>query len=295
MLFRRLLSMLLAVSMAAATLFPYGDAYTPGTFPIIGIDEKADDAVRVMSFNIRCYGVGDEGVARRRLIALEEILRVAPDSLGVQEATGAWMFWLRMLPQYGIVGKCRDGGISGEHCPVLYNREKYRLIDADTFWLSETPDEVSYGWDAACRRVCTWVLLENRESGVRYAHVNTHFDNVGKTAVKKSAEQISAFIAERFPDVPVVFTADLNAEPDSVAYEIMTRTLSDTRLTAPDCQSFGTYHDAAPQDYSDCIIDYVLCSQNVTPLVFRTVTEGVNGRFVSDHFPIYADVTFAAQ
>ena len=294
-MFRRLLGILLSISMAIATLFPYGDLYTPDTFPIIGIDEQAEGTVRVMSYNIRCYGVGDEGVARRRLIALEEILRVAPDSLGVQEATGAWMFWLRMLPQYGIVGKCRDGGVSGEHCPVLYNRTKYRLIDHDTFWLSETPDQVSYGWDAACRRVCTWALLENRESGMRYVHVNTHFDHVGKEAVRRSAELISAFLAERFSDVPVVFTADLNAGPGSTAYKILTETLSDTRLTAPDCQSYGTCHDAAPQEHPDWIIDYVLCSKDVEPLVYRTVTEGVNGRFVSDHFPIYADVCLTAE
>ena len=113
--------------------------------------------------------------------------------------------------------------------------------------------------------------------------------------MQKEAELVSSFIAEKFSDVPVVFTADMNAEPDSVPYAIMTRTLTDTRLAAPDCESFGTCHDAQPQDNADCIIDYVLCSADVTPLVYRTVTEGVNGRFVSDHFPVYADVTLKAE
>lgn len=294
-MFRRLLSFFIAVSAAIGAILPYGDAIKPGDVPIISVTEQAENTVRVMSYNIRYGDVGDVPAFLRRSIVLEEILRVAPDSLGAQEVTPDWMFWLRRLPQYGIVGEGRDGKNKGEHNPILYNREKYELIDYNTFWLSETPDVMSYGWDAACRRVCTWALLENRETGGRYAHVNTHFDHMGVVAVQKGAEMISAFIAEKFGEIPVVFTADMNAEPDSVPYAVMTRTLTDTRVAAPDCRSFGTYHDTQPQMYADCIIDYVLCSADVTPLVYRTVTEGVNGRYVSDHFPVYADVQFSAS
>lgn len=299
MLFRKIIGLLLAVSAAFGTLVPYGDAYKEGTFPIIGVGEKAEDAVRVMSFNIRSADVNDVPASRRRLPALEEILRIAPDSLGVQEATPEWMFWLRQMPQYGIVGECRDGKRQGEACPVLYDRKKYKLIDHDTFWLSETPDEVSYGWDAACRRTCTWALLENRQDGTHYVHVNTHFDHVGTTAVRESAKMISAFIAERFADVPVVFTADLNARPGSEGYNIMTETLFDARLTAPDCtdecRALGTFHDGKPEGRKLSQIDYILCGEGVTALSYRTVTDGVNGRFVSDHFPIYADLHFGAE
>ena len=299
MLFRRIIGLFLAISAAFGTLFPYGDAYEEGTFPIIGIDEKAEDAVRVMSFNIRCADVNGVPASRRRLIALEEILRVAPDSLGVQEATPAWMFWLRMLPQYGIVGECRDGKGKGEACPVLYDRTKYKLIDHDTFWLSETPDEVSYGWDADCRRTCTWALLENKADGTRYVHVNTHFDNEGQQAVRESAKMITAFIAEKFSGVPVVFTADMNARPGSAGYNIMTETLTDARLTAPDCtdecRTLFTFHNGKPEGRTTPILDYVLYGEGVTALSYRTVTEGVNGRLVSDHFPIYADVRIDAQ
>lgn len=298
MLFRKIIGLSLAISAAFGTLFPYADAYKPGDFPIIGVDEKAEDAVRIMSFNVRCKDVNGVPASSRRMLALEQILRAEPDSLGVQEATPAWMFWLRQMPQYGIVGECRDGKGRGEACPVLYNREKYKLIDHDTFWLSETPDEVSYGWDAACRRTCTWVLLENKQDGTRYAHVNTHFDNVGRTAVRESAKMISAFIAEKFDGVPVVFTADLNARPGSDGYNIMTEMLADARLTAPDCteecRDLGTFHDGAPQERKRLSqLDHILCGAGVTALSYRTVTEGVNGRFVSDHFPIYADVSFA--
>lgn len=299
MLFRKIIGLFLAISAAFGTLFPYADTYLPDVFPIIGVDEKAQDAVRVMSFNIRCRDVNGVPASQRRLLVLEEILRVAPDSLGVQEATPAWMSWLRTLPQYGVVGECRDGKNKGEACPVLYDRTKYKLIDHDTFWLSETPDKVSIGWDADCKRTCTWVILENRQDGTRYAHVNTHLDNVGQTAVRESAKMITAFIAEKFDGMPVVFTADLNARPGSEGYNIMTETLTDARLTAPDCteecRDLGTFHDGKPQERKRLSqLDHVLCGDGVTALSYRTVTEGVNGRFVSDHFPIYADVRIGA-
>lgn len=293
---RRILSLLLTLSALLAAVFPYTDTFTPDTFPIIGIDEKADGAVRIMSYNIRGADVNGTNASRRRLIALEEILRVSPDSLGVQEAKPMWMFWLRLLPGYGIVGKGRDGFGRGEHCPVLYNRRKYKLVDSDTFWLSETPDEVSFGWDADCRRVCTWAVLENRQDGTRYVHVNTHFDHVGEVAVEQSAKMIVSLIAERFSDLPIVFTADLNAKPNSASYRIMTQALTDTRLASPDSKSLPyTYHDGKPEKETDWLIDYILCSADVTPLTYRTVTEGVNGRVVSDHFPIYADVQLPAK
>ena len=40
----------------------------------------------------------------------------------------------------------------------------------------------------------------------------------------------------------------------------------------------------------DYIIDYVLYAGAWEPVHYRTVTVGIDGRFVSDHFPIYADM-----
>ncbi len=38
------------------------------------------------------------------------------------------------------------------------------------------------------------------------------------------------------------------------------------------------------------VIDYVLVNDRVKPLVYRVVTEGIDGKLVSDHYPVYADV-----
>ena len=114
---RQTISFFLALFTAITSFFgiTYRDTYEPGAFPIYGIDEKAEGAMRVMSFNIRCKDVAGTPASRRRLIALEMILRVQPDSLGVQEATPEWMFWLRRLPGYDVVGTGRDGHGRGEY------------------------------------------------------------------------------------------------------------------------------------------------------------------------------------
>lgn len=291
-LFQRILSFLVAASACLTGLFgvTQTDTYEPDTFPMIAVGEKAEGAIRVCSFNIRNTDVNGTGMEHRILIALQQIEEIAPDSMGVQEATTLWMSALRSLAGYGVVGKCRDGFPIGEFNPIVYNRIKYKLEDAGTFWLSETPQKPSVGWDAAYRRICTWAVLKNRKTGERYAHINSHFDNRGRTAQAEEAKMIVAFAREHFSELPVVFTADLNSQPGSQAYRILTEYLTDTRIASPDSLGFGTFHNTQPQKHTQDIIDYVMTAGGAVPLCYRTVTTGVSGRFVSDHFPVYADV-----
>ena len=271
---------------------PPADTFTPGTFPIIEVGQRPDGAVRVASFNVRCSDVNGVPMKERRTIVLKQIADIEPDSIGMQEVTSAWLRKLEKIPGYAVVGEGRDGEDYGESNVILYNKLRYKCLDSGTFWLSETPDEPSFGWDAACRRVCTYVLLQNRLTGETYAHVNSHFDHKGKEAVVNEAQMVHDFICDKFSGVSVVFTADLNSKPDSEPYRIMTESLSDTRLCADDVQTYGTFHAAKPETHAQHYIDYVLCDPQTKALCYRTVTAGECGRFVSDHFPIYADLQF---
>lgn len=285
-----------AVALVSASLgITYADSFEEGSFPRIEVGEQAEDSVRVMSFNLRCTDVNGVPAIRRYRLGAAQIIEAHPDSVGVQEATPMWMLYLRLhLPEYSGVGLGRDGGHKGEHCAIFYNKTKYDAIDHGMFWLSETPDEPSFGLDAACRRVCTWVILKDKATGKEYAHVNSHFDNAGQNARVMEAEMISSFIRERFAGIPVVFTADLNSRASEKAYKIMTEELEDTALIAESAETFGTFHDGRPQEYAKTI-DYVMCSPGATVADHRTVTAGINGRLVSDHFPIYSDIIFESE
>lgn len=262
-------------------------------FPVQDFEEKADDCLRIMSFNVRCANVGTASAASRHGIVAETIEKGHPDSVGVQEATPEWMNALkkRLGDEYAYVGVGRDDGDNdGEYSAVFYLKDKYEPQDSGTFWLSETPEVPSKGWDAACTRICSYALLEDKQTGTRFAHANSHFDHVGEVAQQKEAEQVSAFVRDKFADVPCVFTADMNVLPTSEPYRIMTASLRDAAVTCADSVKRGTFHNAHPDKITDSTIDYVLYAGAWEPVHFRTVTVGIDDRFVSDHFPVYADM-----
>lgn len=263
--------------------------------PVIqGFTQKEKNAMRIMSFNIRCANVGNDTWEDRIDIVTQSIIDGNPDSVGVQEATPEWMETLNKTlgEKYSYVGVGRDDGDNeGEYSAIFYLKDKYNVVDSGTFWLSETPDEVSFGWDAACRRVCTWVVLEDKATGQKYAHLNSHFDHVGIEARKNSVELIINK-AKEFQDIPVVFTADMNVRQDGDNYNqfVESGVLKDTKFIAPDTMDYCTYHDTKPTQHDGDIIDYVMINDKFDATVYKVVTEGIDGRYVSDHYPIYADL-----
>lgn len=54
------------------------------------------------------------------------------------------------LDGYKYVGVGRDDGkTKGEFSAIFYNTLKFDVLKEKTFWLSETTDIISVGWDAA--------------------------------------------------------------------------------------------------------------------------------------------------
>lgn len=297
-----LLKRFLVILMAATTFFSgygaekYGDYCGDFDFPGISADNQETGTIRIMSFNIRCGDVNDVHVPDRIGIAVRQIKEIMPDSLGIQEATPEWMKALDVkLPLYAWVGLDREKGVSpkenGESCPIFYLKARYTLEDSGNFWISDTPDVPSLGPGAGCKRICTWAKLKDRETGKVYVHVNTHYDHISEEARVQGADIVTRFIDENFKGIPVVFTADMNTTEKGEAYSVMTRKLKDARFTAADSVTYGTFHAGKdPALNADYYIDFVLYSDDFDADVYRTVTKGIDDRFVSDHFPIYADL-----
>ncbi len=258
------------------------------------IRQEATD-LRIMSFNIRCLNVGNDSWKDRIGIVSETFLKSEADSIGIQEGTPEWMATLKdtVSEKYAFVGQGRDGLDKGEYSAIFYLKDKYDVVDSGTFWLSETPDEMSRGWDASMNRICTWVILKNKETGKEYVHMNSHFDHLGTVAQKNSAILI-AERAKTFGDMPIVFTADMNVKENSTAYNTMVTSgvFKDTKREASDTMDYLTYHDTKPQNHEGHVLDYVMVNDNLGALSYKVVTAGIDGRYVSDHFPIYADLKF---
>ena len=139
---------------------------------MVTLSEKNDDSITIMSANVRFLSPTDlfskSWFNRADLIA-EDIDSVKPDIIGFQEVTFVHYDYLKkVMAGYESEMAYRDDFVLSEGCPIFYRTDRFEKIDSGSFWLSETPDEVSLGWDGACNRICTWVVLENKETGEKY-------------------------------------------------------------------------------------------------------------------------------
>ena len=257
--------------------------------PETGSKAPAPETVRIMSFNVR------DGEFDREDIVPQVVADYLPDSVGFQECEGTWYLTLKAyLPEYEIIGVGRLTGVPllGESTAIMYRKDKYELVDWGTFWLSETPDRVSVGWDAKHHRTCTWAVLKNKETGECYAHINTHLDHVGNEARVNGLELILEKAAE-FDDMPVVVTGDFNFPKGSALYnKLVSGELTDAAEIAQTADSGCTSHG-----YKGSIdgnpIDFICVNEKITDVkAYSVMREKYNDRYVSDHYPIYADMTF---
>ena len=134
-------------------------------FTTVGVAQN----LTVISYNIRynSQSDGEDIWDLRKGELVGQINQHSPDSFGVQEATQIQMqYILEALPEYAYVGVGRDNGATkGEYSAVFYLKEKFKLLESKTFWLSETPEEVSVGWDAALPRICTYAQFKEHTTG----------------------------------------------------------------------------------------------------------------------------------
>ena len=251
----------------------------------------------VMSFNVR-LGVADDGDnswPQRRDAACAMIRDQHPAVFGVQEAYDFQLDYIQeKSPDYQFVGVGREDGIhEGEHMAVLYDTTRVELENWGTYWLSETPDVPSFGWDAACKRTATWTLLQDKLSGHHFYFVNTHLDHVGVDARRNGllllVERIGAMNPEGYP---MILTGDMNVYPDDPCLNELRTLMTDAREAAAVTDNGQTYHgwgtvtDNPP-------IDYVFYSGFAGCDSFEVIRNPYEGiEFVSDHYPVKALLRF---
>ena len=260
--------------------------------------------LRVMTFNLR-YDTPSDGPnawPNRRDWVAALVRFHAPDALGVQEALAHMLADLdARLPGFARVGVGRaDGREGGEFSAILYRTDRLKLLDSGTFWLSPTPEVAgSKGWDAAIERVATWARFRDRRTGCRHLHLNTHFDHVGEQARQESARLIRRRLAALAGGDPVVMTGDLNADPTSAPYRILTRDTIDGAIgplrDAYVASRDGHYGPTSTWTEFRAIepgrrIDYVLVSPAVTVLMHGILPDSWDNRFPSDHLPVLAAI-----
>ena len=183
----------------------------------------------VGTYNIRYENGSDNkegnGWSRRCRVICDQINFEHPDILGCQEVLSNQLEdMLLYLDNYSYIGRGRDDGASsGEHSAIFYDNNKLTLLENGDFWLSETPEQPSLGWDAACKRICTWGLFEINHSDFRFYFFNLHMDHIGVIARRESTKLVLSRIAPYLSeDIPIILTGDFNVDQRDEIYHLIT-------------------------------------------------------------------------
>ena len=247
--------------------------------------------ISVISFNIRVDNAADgTNVWRNRRDAVVTMIeRERPMLLGLQEAQPHQITYLsEHCPDYAWYGLGRDTGkvppatdsyAAEETMAIFWRTAELELLDKGTFWLSETPDQVSKGWDASYRRTCTWAGFRHKKSGQTCYFFNTHLDNDGKVAREESIKLLVSRMKTINSKRRVSFlTADFNSNVTDACFAPRANA-----AVSDDYPSWNGYGASTGR------LDHVFFSgDNCTAREFRTLRGDYGVPYISDHYPVAA-------
>jgi hypothetical protein len=215
-----------------------------------------------------------------------------PQVIGLQEALSHQLTYLdAQWPSYRRFGVGREDGVTkGEFGPVYFDTTVFSLLDGRTIWLSETPDAPGKGWDAACERIATLVMLRDKTKGDSLLVVNTHWDHVGAEARRHSADLLLNAIAPAIQEgTNVILMGDLNATPDQAPIILLAEFL--VNACPEDQAAQGTFNGFKLDGAATGRIDHIWLSPSDWSVQRYSVPQPrVNGRQVSDHYPVVVDL-----
>lgn len=250
-----------------------------------------------MTYNIRLDLASDNENAwsNRKEYLCSQIKFYNPDIFGIQEGLPNQVnFISNFFSDYKSAGVGRDGIDKGESSTIFYKKERFKLLQENTFWLSETPDKISKGWDAALNRICTYVLLKDKKTKQIFWVFNTHLDHVGELARTNSIRLILSKINSlNSKNYPVFLTGDFNSEPtDERIINLKTKMedsydISEENPFGP----LGTFNGFKQNEAVTKKIDYIFLSKNSPFKVkkYAVLSDSKNLKYPSDHLPVYIE------
>lgn len=273
------------------------------TEPLTKLEDTTglDLNLKILSQNVRC--ADDEGgnTVLQRTTRLKGLIdEYQPDIIGTQETTFEWRRYLRTLKEYAVVGSSRNGhtASTGEWSAIMYKKERFVMLYSDTFWLTETPDEVSMTENAKCRRICTWVELFDRYTGETFIMANTHLDHSTDEVRRLQASYLLGHLKKRLGDRynthTIYLTGDFNCQPETSPYEAIIKSgFADSRDVAIEDISVvnGSYHAYGKKENE---IDFCFFKGNEDVLQYEIISKSYISEgetepgFVSDHYGVMA-------
>lgn len=230
---------------------------------------KEATTLTVASYNLRYVNTGDSldgnGWGQRCPVIAGLIRFHGFEIFGTQEGYLSQLEDLKSkLPSYEYIGVGRDDGKNaGEHSAIFYRTDRFEVLDKGDFWLSETPDVPSKGWDAVLPRICSWGHFRCKDTGGEFLFFNLHMDHVGKQARVESAFLVQKKMEELGKGLPAILTGDFNVDQTHDSYHAFVD--KGVLCDSYDVCDFryalnGTYNSFYPDNFTESRIDHVFVS-----------------------------------
>lgn len=255
---------------------------------------------KIMTYNIKYDDPngGENKWSLRKDFLSNQIAYNNPDIFGIQEGLHHQVQYLdSVFVDYDYIGIGRDDGkTKGEYSAIFYNSKKFNIVNQGTFWLSETPNKISVGWDASMERICTYGLFKDKITMQQFFVFNTHFDHIGKVARVKSAALILKKIeALNINNLPVIVMGDFNLKPESEPIQLLSKALNDSKKVSA-TKPFGPTGTFNGFNFNKPVsdrIDYIFTSKkHIKVLKYAVLSDSKDCKYPSDHLPVIIDLKF---
>lgn len=254
--------------------------------------------LKIMTYNIRLdvASDGENAWPNRKDYFTSQIQFYSPDIFGVQEATPGQVTDIALaLSNYNKFGIGREEGGLGEACTIYYKKDRFKVLDSNTFWLSETPNVVSRGWDAACNRVCTYGLFKDLKTKKTFYVFNLHLDHMGEVARVKGVQLALSKMKElNTKNYPAFLMGDFNSEPETAQITEIKKVMDDTKDVSKE-KPFGpsgTFNDFKHNEPVTLLLDYIFISKNsgLTVQKHAVLSDSKDLKYPSDHLPVLIEI-----
>lgn len=265
-----------------------------------GLTTRLDNSIRILTQNMRGSDDPDGNTVQLRSARfIQMVEEYKPDLIGTQEYSYSWRVWLEKHEKklggsaetriYGQVGENNNGPgtKNGGMNAILYRKDRFELLETDTFWLSHTPEVPSVIGERRDLRICTWAKFKDLQTGDVFIFANTHLDHADLELNYIQATILLDRLKEIAAGYPLYLSGDFNVSPYSSTYGFVSQTLQDAHKTAwtQAGENWGTYH-AYMQSGSE--IDFIFHDTHSTPIRYEIITKQYDG-YISDHYGVIAE------
>lgn len=254
--------------------------------------------LKLMTYNIRLdvASDGENAWPNRKEYFTSQLQFYSPDIFGIQEGLPNQVIDIASaLPNYAKFGIGREENGTGEAAAIFYKKDRFQVQQSNTFWLSETPNQVSKGWDGACNRVCTYGLFRDLKTKKTFWVFNLHLDHIGEVARVKGVELVLSKIAElNSKKLPVFLMGDFNSEPDTKQILEIKKVMDDTKDVSKEKPfgPYGTFNGFQHDKPVNLLIDYIFVSKNSGLKIQKhaVLSDSKDLKYPSDHLPVLIEI-----